>query len=307
LRIAFFGLPLAAVLLVSDGHRLVYAAACRKAPGLRRLQAKLRPNDVHLRPDVSDPRTARQVADARPDLLVSWFWTTRLPDAILRIAPAVGVHPSLLPRHRGPDPYFWAIDSGDEVTGVTAHVLDGQYDTGAVLLQRELRIDPTWNAWNLARALDRPGLGLLREVVRAHAVGRVPPAVAQDDSAATVAPEPLDDDLAIRWSWTAARIERRVRAAAPWPGAWTEIGNRIVTLLHVRPTRLYPRTLEPAEAAVREDGVAVIRTRDAAVELLAGRIDDDAGAPGPHRVEEHLDARGLARWIVLARKASSHP
>src|SRR4029077_3958696 len=98
----------------------------------------------------------------------------------------------------------------------------------------ELRIDPSWNAWQLARALDRPGLELLRDVVRSYEAGRPPRAIAQDEGAATSAPDLREDDLAIRWGCPASQIERRVRAAAPWPGAWTEIGETLVTLVRVR-------------------------------------------------------------------------
>jgi methionyl-tRNA formyltransferase len=275
-RIAFFGLPLAAVLLARDGHEIAYAGVSRRpAPGLRRLATRIAPGRTHVRPAVDKPATLERVRAAAPDLIVSWFWTTRLPESILRLAPSVGVHPALLPRHRGPDPCFWAIDEADEVTGVTAHRLAVEYDTGDILGQRALRIDPSWNGWTLARALDRPSLSLLREIVSMHAIGRPPAPVAQDEAAATAAPSPTEEQLAIAWSWPAARIERRVRAAAPWPGAWTEIGDRIVTLVRVRATRDFPRALEPAEAAVRADGVAVVRAGDDAVELEEGRADDD--------------------------------
>jgi methionyl-tRNA formyltransferase len=292
-RIAFFGLPLAATLLARDGHEIVYAAACRRAPGLRRLATRIAPGRTQVIPDVAATKTLDRVRAAGPDLIVSWFWTTRLPESILRLAPSVGVHPSLLPRHRGPDPCFWAIDAGDEVTGVTAHGLGAEYDTGDILGRRELRIDPSWDGWRLARALDRPSLAVLREVVRAYADGSPPAPIPQDEDAATAAPSPTDDELAITWSWPAARIERRVRAAAPWPGAWTSIGERLVTLVRVRPTRDFPRALEPAEAAVRADGVAVVRAGDDAVELIEGRADDDSP----------LQAQGLAGLVRSARSA----
>jgi methionyl-tRNA formyltransferase len=281
-KIAYFGLPLGAVLLAEDGHEIAYAAACRAAPGLRRLVTRIAPGRCDLRPDVTAAATIGRVEAAMPALIVSWFWTTKLPEPILRLAPSVGVHPSLLPRHRGPDPCFWAIDAGDVVTGVTAHRLAVDYDTGEILAQRELRIDPTWNGWRLARALDRPSLALLRDVVRAIADGRSPSPVPQDERLATSAPEPTDDELAIAWSLPAAQIERRVRAAAPWPGAWTEIADRIVTLVRVRATSDVPRALEPGEAAVRLDGVAVVRAADAGIELLEGRGEDDSplGPPG---------------------------
>jgi methionyl-tRNA formyltransferase len=201
------------------------------------------------------------------------------------LAPAIGVHPSLLPRHRGPDPYFWAIDSGDEVTGVTAHLLDATYDTGAILRQVELRIDATWNAWELARKLDRPSLAVLREVVACYARGDPPQSKAQDEKLATTAPTVTEDMLEIRWTDSAARIARRIRAAAPWPGAFTDIGGATVVLLDVRATLDFPKVLEPAEGVVRPDGIAVVRAADFALELLAGRCEDD---------ETTLDAAALA-------------
>lgn len=291
MNLAFFGLPLAALLLARDGHAIVYAGVSRRGPGLRRLSTRVAPGRTWVRPDASAPETLTHVRAARPELLVSWFWTTRLPAGILELAPSLGVHPSLLPRHRGPDPYFWAIDCGDTVTGVTAHALDLDYDTGPVLARRELPIDPRWNAWRLARALDRPSLALLRELVHAFGRGQAPAGAPQDARVATRAPEPTDDDLAIRWLWSAARIERRVRASAPWPGAWTEIGDALVTLVRVRLTDDFPKALAPGEAAVRADGVAVVRAADRAVELVEGRAEDERG----------LTSRDLAQLVEAAR------
>ena len=57
LRIAFFGLPLAAVLLARDGHEIVYAATCRRAPGLRRLMTRVAPDRGYVRPDVGSAAT----------------------------------------------------------------------------------------------------------------------------------------------------------------------------------------------------------------------------------------------------------
>jgi methionyl-tRNA formyltransferase len=285
-------LPLAAVLLAHDGHEIAYAGVVRGV-GERRLRRLVR---VRPAPDLTSERVLRDVRAARPDLLVSWFWVKRIPPRILALAPSVGVHPSLLPRHRGPDPYFWTIDAGDEVTGVTAHGLAPDYDTGPILGQRALPIDTRWNAWRLAKALDRPSLALLREVVRAYAAGRPPTAVPQDDAAATSAPQPTDEELAIRWSWPAARIERRVRAAAPRPGAWTEIGDAVVVVERVRVTNDFPLALAPGEAAIRRDRTAVVRAGDCGVELLEGRAEDD---------ETRLQQEDFVRLVEAAQRPNS--
>jgi methionyl-tRNA formyltransferase len=293
-RIAFVGLPLAALLLAGDGHEIVWAGICRKgAPGTRRLTRIVGRERVAVLPDLA--LAAEGVGRLRPDLVVSWFWTRNVPRVFREIAPggAVGVHPSLLPRHRGPDPFFWAIDQGDAVTGVTAHLLDDAYDTGAVLARRELAVNATWNAWTLAKKLDRPSLVLLREVVARYARGDPPPAEMQDERFATEAPQPDDDDLELRWSWDTARIVRRVRAASPWPGAFTEIGGEVVTLTRVREAEDFPRALAPGEAVVRADGRAMVRAGDGGVELVAGRLEDDDG-------ERDLDWRALAALVTRA-------
>ncbi len=291
MRVAYFGMPLGALLLARDGHELVYVAMSRDdALGLRRAKKTFGAR-CFVRPEISAPPAIDRIAAPKPELIVSWFWTKRLPREVLAIAPAIGVHPSLLPRHRGPDPYFWAIDSGDEATGVTAHRLDEAYDTGAILRQVPLRIDPMWNAWTLAKKLDRPSLALLREVVAAYARGAPPEPHEQNDALATDAPAPTEDMLEIRWTDDAAKIVRRVRAAAPWPGAFTEIGGETIVLTRVRATRDFPRALEPGESAVRKDGVAVVRAGDEALELRAGRREE---------TDDFLDENTLARLIQHA-------
>jgi methionyl-tRNA formyltransferase len=177
LKIAFLGLPIAGLLLAADGHDVVWAGVCRRgAPGTRRLVRTLGADRVAVVPLLDGEDVVARIAAAEPELLVSWFWTKRVPARVRALAPlgAIGVHPSLLPRHRGPDPFFWAIDQGDRETGVTAHRLEDEYDTGAVLGRRALAIDPRWNAWTLAKRLDRPSLSLLRETVAAFSRGERP-------------------------------------------------------------------------------------------------------------------------------------
>jgi methionyl-tRNA formyltransferase len=288
-RIAYFGLPLAALLLDGDGHAIDVAVLSRvDGPGKRRLAQRLGRERVLLGADVSLDDVARRLRRATPDLVVSWFWTTKLPAEITATARlgGIGVHPSLLPRHRGPDPYFAAIDQGDAVTGVTCHRIEEEYDTGAILAARELAVGSAWNAWQLARRLDRPSLELLREVVGRLARGETIPERKQDESLATWAPVPSLSDAALTWSWPTDRLLRRIRALAPAPGAFTEIGSRMVTVLEARPAQRYFRALLPGEAAVI-DGTAVVRTSDGAVELVRGEVEGTL-----------LDRGGLASLVA---------
>lgn len=287
----FFGLPLAALLLHADGHEIAFAAISRAdAVGLRRAR-RLFGARLALRPDVQSAELRSRVEALAPDLLVSWFWTTRLPMSLVCAARlgGVGVHPSLLPRHRGPDPTYWAIASGDLESGVTAHRIDAEYDTGDILDQERLAIDPAWNAWQLARALDRPSLRVLRRTVARFARGEAMAGVAQDPALATEAPAPDDEACAIRWSWPTERVLRHIRALAPAPGAWTEIEGASLVVLRAAAAPSFPGVLAPGEAIV-VDGVAVVRTGDTAVALLEGEIDGEPASAD--ELAAHVAAAG---------------
>ncbi len=301
MRVAFFGLPLAALLLLRDGHEIVYAGVCRKAAlGTRRLRRAL-PGRVEIVPNLDAAGTQARIRDAGAELCVSWYWTKKIPRSLRESFPlgTVGVHPSLLPRHRGSDPFFWAIDSGDAETGVTAHRLEDDYDTGAMLGKRVLCIDPTWSAWTLAKKLDRPSLALLRDVVGAFAEGRAPRAEPQDPAAATEANTPSEDDLELDWTWSADRIVRRVRAASPWPGAFTFIGDRAVTITRAAVTTKIPKALLPGEATVLADGTAAVRAGDSGVQLLAGRV---AGGGREGKEEERAQEEEIEEREIGARE-----
>lgn len=281
LRIVFFGLPLAALLLARDGHEIALASfSFAEAIGMRRARRAFGEERVLVKPRVRDADLAARVRALQPDLLVSWFWTTRLPMSLVEAARlgGIGAHPSLLPRHRGPDPTYWAIASGDEETGVTVHRIAEAYDTGDILAQERLAIDPSWNAWLLARALDRPSLRLLRATVSRLARGETVEARSQDPALATEAPFLDDAGCAIPWRWPTDRVLRHIRALAPAPGAWTEIEGQLVIVLRAAPAASFPRALEPGEGVV-EGGRVLVRTADGAIELLGGEMDGVPAGP----------------------------
>jgi methionyl-tRNA formyltransferase len=274
MRIAFLGLPLAALLLLEDGHDVRLACVSRAdGVGLRRLKKKLGDDRVLLKPRL-DEALFERIGKERPDLVVSWYWTNRIPMELVKRAPmgGFGVHPSLLPRHRGPDPTTWAILRGDEETGVTAHRLESDYDTGAILTQERLRIDPSWDSFTLARALDRPSLRVLRDVARAFSQGEPPPEIAQDASEATSAPFPEDEDLIIRWGRPTNETLRQIRAFGPFPGASTEVNGSFVSIQRAQEAPVPKALEEPSESVVIE-GRVIIRTLDGALEVLRADVN----------------------------------
>ena len=306
MRLAYFGLPLAGCLLAEDGHDVALAVLSPvPAVGARRLVRRLGPDRV-VRVD-GEGRYAAEVATrlaaAAPDLVVSWFWTRKLPaDWIARgRLGGVGVHPSLLPRHRGPNPYFWTIDVGDTVTGVTVHRLTAEYDRGDVLATRTLAVGER-DAWQLARALDRPSLAALRATVRRLAEGDVA-GTPQVEAEATWAPEPTGEALRVDFRWPSERVLRRVRALGPTPGLALEIREVRCFVLAATRSEEVPSALVPGEAGVAREGPprVLLRTGDGAIAVTAAVVVEDTDAEEGVRV----DGEELARRIFGPRVLDS--
>ncbi len=268
MKIAYFGLPLGALLLAQDGIELgPIVLAPVDAPGRRRLTAQF--------PELLDASEVGEELEAlvddalareRPELLVSWFWTRKLPRRWLELPPggAVGVHPSLLPRHRGPNPYFWSIDAGDAVTGVTVHRLEEEYDTGNLLGSLSIPVG-TRDAWQLARALDRPSLSLLRSTVARLARGDSVAETEQDPALITWAPEPGGAELRVDFGWATERVVRRVRALSPTPGVALSVEGVELFVTRVEPQSDYLAALIPGEAHISKE--LSLRTGDGAVRV----------------------------------------
>jgi methionyl-tRNA formyltransferase len=303
-KIAYFGLPLGALLLAEDRSELSLAVLSPvAAPGRRRLGRRLaedRVLDASTLGASLDHLVTERLEREPPDLIMSFFWTRRLSARVLRTARrgAFGVHPSLLPRHRGPDPYFWAIDCGDHETGVTLHELGEAYDVGAIVASERLPIG-LQNAWQLARALDRPALALLRKSIARLAAGEALERAPQDERLASWAPEPTGDLLRVDWRWPTERVLRRIRALSPVPGLALELGGVRFFVTRACAAGDFPRALEPGEAGFVGGSRVVIRTGDAAIELEAVVLGPSEPDP-EQRAAREIDGAELARLVQVS-------
>jgi methionyl-tRNA formyltransferase len=295
LRIAYLGLPLGALRLAAAGFTpVVIALGHPDGPGARRVRQRLSRHALVLgRPDLEERTIQRVLASARPDVLLSWFWPKRIPEGVLALPArgAFGVHPSLLPALRGPDPYFWAILRGHGHTGVTLHRLDRDYDTGNIIDARSLAVAPDEHAFALAKRLDRPSLALLVSCAERLARGEALDGVPQDEQAASEAPRVEDELLEIDWHEPAAHIARLVRAAAPFPGAYAQLGDADVEVISARvyPGKL-PRALEPGDAVLAREGVVVCTAEGG---LLLERVRGEDGTEWRGRAVAELFPDGL--------------
>ncbi len=157
-----------------------------------------------------------------PDCIVIIAYGQIIPARLLPI-PKLGwinLHASLLPKYRGAAPINWAIVNGETRTGVTTMRIDAGMDTGEMLVQRGIEIDPKETAPELAARMSESGAPLLAETLRGLAAGTIAPK-AQNHAEASYAPMLKKEDGRIDWKRPEIEIYNRMRGFAPWPGAYT--------------------------------------------------------------------------------------
>ena len=181
---------------------------------------------------VRDPEFLDTLRRLEPEAIVAAAYGQILPAAVLHLPRygCINIHASLLPAYRGAAPINWAIIRGEERTGITIMQMDEGMDTGAVLLQESIRIDPEDTAGTLTEKLSELGARLIAEALPGIVSGALKP-VAQDNARATLAPLLKKEDGLIDWTLPAKDIHDRVRGFTPWPGAYTFLEGTMVKLL----------------------------------------------------------------------------
>ena len=178
MAVLYFGDPQGALALLERGVPVCGVVHGRRGgPGLRRLLPRLGAVPRWHRPDLEDPAVVGALGALHPTLLVAGFYPRRIPASVLALAPGVNVHPSDLPRWRGPDPTHWTIRAGDTRTAVCVHWLTDGLDEGDVLLREPVEVEPRESAGHLAERLETLGAQRLADVAarRSRSTGGRPP------------------------------------------------------------------------------------------------------------------------------------
>ncbi len=199
-----------------------------------------------LKPEHLDGRFRESVRALQPELLVVFAYGHIFGPKFLDLFPrgGINVHPSLLPRHRGPSPIPAAILAGDAETGVTVQRLAIEMDSGDILLQRRLPLTGRETTDGLTEVMGAVGAELVREAVT-RILELVP--VPQEGSKATYCRLVEKNDGVIDWRLSAVEIDRMVRAYLPWPEAQTTFHD---APLHILEAAL----VEPAPPGERHEG-----------------------------------------------------
>lgn len=174
-----------------------------------------------------------QITNYKPDFFIVAAYAKIIPGEILKIPRlgAVGVHPSLLPKYRGPSPIQTTILESEGETGVTLFLMDEKVDHGPILAQQKLEFSISdFQFLKLHDALGELSADLLIEALPKFIKGEITPQI-QDENRATYTKKFKTEDVFTQFAdlkkameeggETAAIIERKIRALNPEPGVFT--------------------------------------------------------------------------------------
>jgi len=242
----------------------------RARRGLIRAAQRLRVPVLRARPGPDLEAALRRL---EPDLACVASFPYLLKASTLEIPRrgALGVHPSLLPRHRGPEPLFWTYFHDDAEAGVTVFWLDAGEDTGDIVFQEAIALPRGRPGADLYGDVARRGAALLARAVAAVEAGTAP-RIAQDPAGTTREPAPDAGAWRIDFkAWGAERAWHFLRGVQGRGALLPDANGRLVPHGPVRAFFLEPQAGEPGTIE-RVAGGWRLRCRDGYVELAGATV-----------------------------------
>lgn len=212
------------------------------------------------------PEVREEFVALNADLAILAFVSFIVPRQVFSV-PRLGsicFHPSLLPKYRGASAINWALMKGETVTGLSLFWVDPGIDTGPVLLQKEVKVEPDDTTGSLYFNKIFPlGIEAIGEAVDLIKAGN-PPRIVQDESQATYDPPCTDEHARVDWSKPAQEVYNLIRGCDPQPGSHTIWQGKVV--------RIFDTRLQLGNDSAARGEVTNIGTEEISVALAGGTL-----------------------------------
>lgn len=169
----------------------------------------------------------KELLKLNPDIVLVGTWSEKLKKEIIQLPKIamINAHPSLLPKYRGPNPYLQTIWNREEKSGITFHLMNEEFDSGSILLQKSIEIKPNDTGKELRERTVLTARSAVTELLNMLADDFIIP-VDQSKERATYQPQITNDDVMINFNQTAEEISAHIRAFYPWAKTYFEHNNK---------------------------------------------------------------------------------
>jgi methionyl-tRNA formyltransferase len=217
---------------------------------------------------LKDPNFINEIKKLNADFFVIVAYGKIIPQEILDLSKSgnINVHPSLLPKYRGPSPVQAAIAAGDTETGVSIMLIDAKMDHGPVLMQKTMTIDHNDDTNSMLRKAVDLGTPMLIKSIKKLYKDDITPKEQNHDKA-TFCKMIKKEDGRINWSESAEIIEAKSRAYQPWPGMFTIWSDKTLKLNSIIIASEAKQSLAPGEVKINDNRL-LIGTSTNPIEIL---------------------------------------
>ena len=169
----------------------------------------------------------KEILKLNADIILVGTWSEKLSKEIIDLPTiaTINVHPSLLPKYRGPNPYIQTILNGETQSGVSFHLMSEKFDCGPLLAQTPIEISPFDTSKELKEKTVFQARLLLSELLKKINIGIVQP-IPQDESAASYYHNISGDEKMLDFlNMDASQIYNTVRALYPYLPTYITVGK----------------------------------------------------------------------------------
>ncbi len=240
----------------------------------------------------TDEALRQKLEQIAPDAIVVVAYGRIIPPWMLALPPLgnINLHGSLLPKYRGAAPIQWAIARGERITGVTTMRLEEGLDTGPVLERAETPIGPDVTAAELFPQLASLGAPLVVSTLAGLAAGTLKP-IPQAHEQATLAPILTREDGLIGFTRAAQQVYDRWRGFQPWPGAWTRLDGKKLTITRMGLASA-PASDPPGTLLVSDGRLFAACAQGTAIELLDVQLEGKRSVAAADFLRGHAHLNG---------------
>lgn len=176
-------------------------------------------NEIRTKGGVNTREFKQALLRLNPDIILVGSWGERISKEIYDIPKiaTINAHPSLLPKYRGPNPYFWTIRNQEQVSGVSFHLMNEEYDTGAILAQEEVKIYPSDTGKTLKERTVLTARGVACELLKDLSEDIIIPLTQIEEKSSYYS---YPEDFELDFSKSADENYAIIRAIYPWSEAY---------------------------------------------------------------------------------------
>lgn len=171
--------------------------------------------EINETKSVNSDNFRKELLKLNPDIILVGSWGEKFEKAtydIPKIA-TINAHPSLLPKYRGPNPYYWVIKNCEQESGITFHLMNDEYDKGAILAQEIVKIYPADTGESLKKRTVLTARGVACELLKSLNEDIIIPLQQRENESSYYS---YPENLELDFNDSAESVSGMIRGSYPW-------------------------------------------------------------------------------------------